>query len=1512
MDSTRPSKPLPSLPASERALEEVHRLTEASYGHLATTLRYALQAEALDQSWAELITAALNDMADSISRGRWLHGLKLVRATAAAVVTERERKRRLSAREDRLKAAQEDIKTPAKPPVPDKDPVELGEHRRRARDDLIRLTSSSNVPAPIGTPKHLLLVAAPLGPIVPAEDFDFDLVPNSRSCSFASGNFAIPALNAKSPDTAGHFLYGLDNWNPDISAQFATEGHALRLVGGTFKFAGVSSPEIYVSLVKVLRISIYVRLALLLEQRLIFGFHVPLKFRKLPSPLNSPALSTVESPTSQLVAEPPAVSPQSTVSQKRLSRAAAGFRSAASSGIWSFISKRTEGILHGPRHSLSLRSGYSSDGWNSPKRPSIDLSATQRPERHSEDDGAEGIETLRSPRAAPRHAAGKFSLALKHLEETVPALSTSPDMEVPLPRLLSKLAAREEAILRGGRRKPRLLLTGDERTALEDLRGWNETDPFQFDDAFTGFQQFTALYSEHVPTPPRICDNDKIFGLTRCGAQRWITHRFWSTPLGGALSEDTLGGNIERICDLSAVHCDICDVPRKLHTSTWNHENVKVTITVDYTNGRSVPEMQMWESCAVCSARNPALPVDDAVYMYSFSKFIELLAYSRTFRTIAMSLCQHTTPQDASDGQTAVADRHNILRHFSRDGQIVTFTTATVVAVYDIRVPRMQIIHEPNFDRRDFDMTATNTDLEPEQEDVRLEIRKWWDGLRGHLQELKDYFEDELDTLLSVRPPATLDLSGKGSSPGPSTAGSTELITGFNSDTSLNSSTTLQTLSSTSQLTDGATLKTLLAAVIRETEQELYSMLRSTPVSSLNDVRRAFSSSARGIIKRLAAWQAKHAPAAASEPDWWKSGCYAVPGGRVVVRDGEWGSIISCALSSSDYSRELSNMQAGRPSSFASHPDTTHDSRPSTPASSVSQSTGTTVRPKKPIINKPLPDPDDESARESWHEPEPFQTTTSRIDHTRDRSVDSATTNTATTGGIGSRFSSLGSSASRFITTISAPASAWAKPAVDVSLGQAEGKLVGDSTLASGDAEQALLKVVEHQLMVSATEEDHSLNASSFVDVQSPNLPRSTVDPSASLEPGHIRTSSAATIVPPVPPKDLPLVQTPAELTSNPLEYTEATKTDAKEAVAAHLSLTSTLANAMRFVLNTAGGSETPSTGRRGLLHPLLGAREILAQDIEDMTNPHIKYDFVLGSRLRFSCTVYYARQFDQLRRRCGIGEDMIQSLARTAGWNAAGGKSKANFWKTTDNRFVIKSLVNAWNVADLQVLNETAPAYFKYLDDSANRASVIAKLLGYFTVEIKNVETNTTHAKADLLVMENLFFKQTITRTFDLKGIQGRRVKAKAREENPGATKTLFDGEWIEDQQKALVLLQPHSKRVLQEAVKSDAEFLARSNIMDYSLLLGIDEGSKEIACGLVDTIGSYSFAKTLEYKAKQGLNNNLITSSQKEVTVIPPTEYRDRFVKSIDTYFLACPDKWTKLNDDETCEQSQLYNVL
>lgn len=81
---------------------------------------------------------------------------------------------------------------------------------------------------------------------------------------------------------------------------------------------------------------------------------------------------------------------------------------------------------------------------------------------------------------------------------------------------------------------------------------------------------------------------------------------------------------------------------------------------------------------------------------------------------------------------------------------------------------------------------------------------------------------------------------------------------------------------------------------------------------------------------------------------------------------------------------------------------------------------------------------------------------------------------------------------------------------------------------------------------------------------------------------------------------------------------------------------------------------------------------------------PHIKHEWTVGKRLKTTCTVYYAKQFDVLRKRCGIQDGYLKSLAQCTDWLAEGGKSKSNFWKTSDDRFIIKTLVNAWNVSDL------------------------------------------------------------------------------------------------------------------------------------------------------------------------------------------------------------------------------------
>jgi 1-phosphatidylinositol-3-phosphate 5-kinase len=83
-------------------------------------------------------------------------------------------------------------------------------------------------------------------------------------------------------------------------------------------------------------------------------------------------------------------------------------------------------------------------------------------------------------------------------------------------------------------------------------------------------------------------------------------------------------------------------------------------------------------------------------------------------------------------------------------------------------------------------------------------------------------------------------------------------------------------------------------------------------------------------------------------------------------------------------------------------------------------------------------------------------------------------------------------------------------------------------------------------------------------------------------------------------------------------------------------------------------------------------------------------------------------------------------------------------------------------------------------MESTASRATVLAKLLGFYTVEIRNLESGNVQSKADLLVMENLFYERNIVKKFDLKGIHGRKVKAAS----DGNNKTFFDGDWIEGEQ--------------------------------------------------------------------------------------------------------------------------------
>lgn len=79
-----------------------------------------------------------------------------------------------------------------------------------------------------------------------------------------------------------------------------------------------------------------------------------------------------------------------------------------------------------------------------------------------------------------------------------------------------------------------------------------------------------------------------------------------------------------------------------------------------------------------------------------------------------------------------------------------------------------------------------------------------------------------------------------------------------------------------------------------------------------------------------------------------------------------------------------------------------------------------------------------------------------------------------------------------------------------------------------------------------------------------------------------------------------------------------------------------------------------------------------------------LQFSYAIGKKLTISCTVFFAASFDNLRRKLGVDEAIIESLSHAAKWDAQGGKSKALFFRTADQRYIVKELVTKWNVSDV------------------------------------------------------------------------------------------------------------------------------------------------------------------------------------------------------------------------------------
>ncbi|CAN4095164.1 unnamed protein product [Withania somnifera] len=286
--------------------------------------------------------------------------------------------------------------------------------------------------------------------------------------------------------------------------------------------------------------------------------------------------------------------------------------------------------------------------------------------------------------------------------------------------------------------------------------------------------------------------------------------------------------------------------------------------------------------------------------------------------------------------------------------------------------------------------------------------------------------------------------------------------------------------------------------------------------------------------------------------------------------------------------------------------------------------------------------------------------------------------------------------------------------------------------------------------------------------------------------------------------------------------------------------------------------------------------------------------------KVKYTVTCYYAKRFEALRRICCPSEmDFVRSLSRCKKWGAQGGKSNVFFAKTLDDRLIIKQVTKT----ELESFIKFAPVYFKYLSESISSRSPtsLAKILGTYQVTSKHLKGGK-ESKMDVLVMENLLYGRSLAQLYDLKGS----TRSRYNPDCSGSNKVLLDQNLIESMPTSPIFVGNKAKRLLERAVWNDTAFLASVDVMDYSLLVGVDEEKHELVLGIIDFMRQYTWDKHLETWVKS--SGILGGPKNVEPTVISPKQYKKRFRKAMTTYFLMVPDQWSPLTITPNKSQKDL----
>ena len=121
----------------------------------------------------------------------------------------------------------------------------------------------------------------------------------------------------------------------------------------------------------------------------------------------------------------------------------------------------------------------------------------------------------------------------------------------------------------------------------------------------------------------------------------------------------------------------------------------------------------------------------------------------------------------------------------------------------------------------------------------------------------------------------------------------------------------------------------------------------------------------------------------------------------------------------------------------------------------------------------------------------------------------------------------------------------------------------------------------------------------------------------------------------------------------------------------------------------------------------------------------------------------------------------------------------------------------------------------------------------------------------------------------------------------------TLLDGDFLEFTGGRPLPLTDRAKAVFHMSILNDTLFLSIINVLDYSILVGIDEERMELVVGIIDFMRQYDILKQME---RVGKSLPMVVGSEAP-TIIQPPLYKSRFTNAMERYFMTVPSKWTTI---------------